>query len=368
MKTRLFYLPVLFLFSFSCVNKNKTEIIEIGSIQQLTGQMSKYGKTLQAALLAKADIMNEERKQKSLPLINLTFENDQLDPKTGVNALQQLIQMKRIQICFGAQSSSVTMSMAPVANQNKVVLMSSASGSPNISQSGEYVFRTCPSDALEARICANYYNANLSDKSLAIIHTNQDFGVGKRESFLENIPNRERVGVFPFQQGESNFRTILSSVKEQGTEIVYLIGYEEMIAVFKQALELGLTCQWLGNNQMNDPDMVKQFESSANGTIFTAHQYDLDVIKSNHADFYARYLKYSGGVDLDVFAAYGVDALIAVNQALLNGARTGEEIKNELYKMQEIRGITGIFSFDEYGDPFRTVDLCKIENGEIVKL
>ena len=304
----------------------------------------------------------------TLPLINITFEDDKLDPKTGISALQQLIQTKNIQVCFGAQSSSVTMAMAPIANQSKVVLISSASGAPEISQSGEYVFRTCPSDVYEARICANYYNANFSDKSLAIVHINNDYGVGLKESFLKNISNPEKVSIFPFQQGQSDFKTILSKIKQQKTEVVYLIGYEEMIAVFKQALELGLTCQWLGNNQMNDPDMVRKFEKSADGTIFPGHQYDLDKIKSTLADFYARYLKYSGGVDLDVFAAYGVDALIAVNQTLLNGAKTGEEIKNELYKMKEIQGLTGVFSFDENGDPIKTINLYKIENGEIVKL
>jgi branched-chain amino acid transport system substrate-binding protein len=351
----------------SCKTDNKKQI-EIGSIQQLTGQMSKYGKTLQAALLAEADIINEERKHNNLPLINITFEDDKLDPKTGINALQQLIQVKNIQICFGAQSSSVTLAMSPVANQNKVVLISSASGAPDISQAGDYVFRTCPSDVYEATICSEYYNTHHKGKSLAIVHTNNDYGVGLKEAFLKNIANLGNVNIFAFQQGQSDFKTILSKIKQQKTEVVYLIGYEEMIAVFKQATELGFTCQWLGNNQMNDPDIVRKFEKSANGTVFPGHQYDLEKIKSNHAEFYAKYMKYSGGVDLDVFAAYGIDALIAVNQALLNGAKTGEEVKNELYKMKNIQGFTGIFSFDENGDPIKTVGLYKIEDGKIIKL
>jgi len=64
MKTVFFYVAVIALFFFSC--NHKTKNIEVGYIQQLTGQMSKYGKTLQAALLAKTDMMNEERKQFNL--------------------------------------------------------------------------------------------------------------------------------------------------------------------------------------------------------------------------------------------------------------------------------------------------------------
>jgi len=369
MNTKIFFntMLIIAIMMASCTSASKKQI-EIGSIQQLTGQMSKYGKTLQSALLAETDLMNAERQQNNLPLINLTFEDDKLDPKTGVSALKQLIQTKKIQICFGAQSSSVTLAMAPVANQNKVVLISSASGSPEISQAGEYVFRTCPSDVYEAAICAEYYNTHYGDKSLAIVHTNNDYGVGLKDAFLRKIANAEKVNVFAFQQGQSDFRTILSRIKQQKTEVVYLIGYEEMIAVFKQAAELGLTCRWLGNNQMNDPDMVRKFEKSANGTVFPGHQYDLEKIKTDRPDFYAKYLQYSGNVDLDVFAAYGVDALIAVNKALLNGAKTGEEIKNELYKMKDIQGFTGVFCFDENGDPVKTIDLYKIENGEIVRL
>ena len=350
----------------SCVSSNK-EAFELGSIQVMTGQMSKYGKTLQAALDAQLEIINEERKEQQLPLINITYYDDKLDPKTGVSCLQQLIQIKKIPVCFGALGSSVTMAMAPLANRNEVVLISPASGAPEITNAGEYIFRTCPSDLYEANVCADYYLANLKGKHLSIIYINNDYGVGLKDAFLNRISDSGKVETYAFQQGQSDFRTILSRIKQQKTEVIYLIGYEEMIAVYKQAMELNVVCAWLGNNQMNDPDMVAKFGEWANGTIFPGHQYNLDSIKVTYPKFYAKYKKYSGGVELDVFAAYGVDALIAVYNAIKNGAVTGREIKEQLQNMGKISGMTGIFAFDENGDPIRKLDLYRIENGKYFK-
>lgn len=363
---RIIILSVIVLMICSSCSNNK-ETIELGSIQVLTGQMSKYGKTLQAALDAQLEIINEERKEKQLPLINITYYDDKLDPKTGVSCLQQLIQIKKIPVCFGALGSSVTMAMAPLANRSEVVLMSPASGAPEITNAGEYIFRTCPSDLYEANVCADFYLENLKGKRLSIIYINNDYGVGLKDAFTNRISDSGKVDTYAFQQGQSDFRTILSRIKQQKTEVVYLIGYEEMIAVYKQAMELNVTCAWLGNNQMNDPDMVAKFGEWANGTIFPGHQYNLDSIKVTYPRFYEKYKKKSRGVELDVFAAYGVDALIAVYNAIKNGAVTGKEIKEQLQNMGEIFGVTGKFTFDKNGDPIRKLDLYRIENGKYSK-
>lgn len=367
MKNCRYFIITLIVLLSSCINNTK-KTIDLGSIQVLTGQMSKYGKTLQAALDAQLIIINKDRISKKLPQLKIYYQDDKLDPKTGVSAMQQLIQAYDPPVVFGALGSSVTLAIAPVANQNKVVLISPASGAPNISDAGDYIFRTCPSDIYEASIIGKYYNDSLSGNNLAILYINNDYGNGLKNSFLKSVINNSNILSLGFNQGQTDFKNELSKIKNVGIKVVYLVGYEEMITVFKQARELNLKCQWLGNNQMNDQSMVTKFGKTADGTIFPGHQFDLESIKKDNAEFYKTYLKNSGGVELDVFAAYGVDALMAVNFTMLNGAKTGEEIKNALYVLKDFKGITGSFSFDKNGDPIRTLNLYKIKNGVIIKL
>ncbi|MDP2946703.1 MAG: ABC transporter substrate-binding protein [Nanoarchaeota archaeon] len=365
-KLSIIILTILSFLLLSCKNDHKS--INLGSIQVLTGQMSKYGKTLQAALEAELEIINHDRTQYKQPQIKIFFQDDKLDPKTGVAAMQQLIQAYDPPVVFGALGSSVTLAIAPIANKNKVVLISPASGAPNISDAGDYVFRTCPSDIYEAKIIAKYYSDSLNGNSLAVLYINNDYGNGLKDSFLSSISNNKDILTFGFKQGQADFKNEITKIKSSNIQVIYLVGYEEMVTVFKQAKEMNLICKWLGNNQMNDQTIIDKFGNTAEGTIFPGHQYDLESIKNKYSDFYKIYLQKSGGVDLDVFAAYGVDALMVVNQVMLNNANTGEEIKEALYKLKGFKGITGEFSFDSNGDPVRELNLYVIKEGKIVKL
>lgn len=93
----VYCLIIINLFS-SCNNKKLS--IELGSIQVMTGQMSKYGKTLQAALDAQLEIINEERKEQQLPLINITYYDDKLDPKTELVVCNNLSRLKKYQFAL----------------------------------------------------------------------------------------------------------------------------------------------------------------------------------------------------------------------------------------------------------------------------
>ena len=343
------------------------QIIKIGSVQQLTGLMAKYGKTHQAAVTAEMDEINKGRVAKSLPKIEVIFEDDQLQPAKGVAALRKLIDVDHVAAVIGAQGSSVTLGMAPVAEASKVVLISGASGSPKISSAGEYVFRTCPSDLLEGAIMAEFYLEHLAGKPIAIVYINNDYGQGLRKAFVDRLgSSAPRILDLAYNQGDVDLRTQLTRIRLERTQVVYLIGYEEMVNIYRQAKELGVACQWLGNNQLNDQSLIDKMGTTADGTVFPGHKFMLEEIKKARPGFYRRYLQLSNGVELDVFAAYGAEALEVIEFALSKGARTGAEIKDVLAKLGEFHGLNGDFHFDQNGDAVRSLSLYQIRNGKIV--
>jgi len=363
-----FWLIWFILILSSCQNNLSQKEIKIGTIQQLTGQMAKYGKTHVAAVSAMLETINKERLEKKLPTIKLLTEDDQLQPSKGVSIIQKMITVDKVVAVLGAQGSSVTLAMAPIAEQSQVVLISGASGSPKITEAGDYIFRTCPSDVYEAEFTAKVYESLYKDKPLAIMYINNDYGIGLKDAFLRSLTSKPSVTLdLAFQQGTSDFRNLFTKIRNAKVTVIYLIGYEEMITIYKQAKEFGIKCNWLGNNQLNDQSIIDKMGTTADGTIFPGHKFKIDSIKLKYPEFYKKFLELSGGEELDVFAAYGVDALMVIIDALINGAKTGKEIKDELYKMKEIHGLTGKFSFNEKGDAVRELALYQIKNAKIEK-
>ena len=351
---------------FGC--SKKEEIIKIGCIQQLSGQMAKYGKTQVAAITAMMDLANKGRTVKNLTQIELLVDDDQLKPAVGRNIMKKFIDVDGIIAAIGAQGSSVTLAIAPLAEKNKVVLISGASGSPKISEAGEYIFRTCPSDIYEGREMAEFYKEKFKGENLAIIYINNDYGIGLRDAFLNTLYEKPtKVLNLAYSQGAVDFRTQLTRIKQENITVVYLVGYDEMIIIYKQAKELGLTCHWLGNNQLNDQSLVDKMGTTADGTIFPGHDFEFEKIRKNNPVFYNGYLELSDNVELDVFAAYAADAFNAINFALMQGAKTGEEIKDILYKTDSFEGLLGEYSFDQNGDAIRNLGLYEIRKGQIEK-
>jgi len=370
MKIRLsMLLAFILMLSFVSCKSPSTKSFNISSIQVLTGQMSKYGKTLQAALESELEIINKQRIKDGKDSMILKIYDSKLDPKTGVSCINQAISIDKSIAVIGALGSSVTMAMAPIAEKNKVVLISPASGAPDISNAGDYIFRTCPSDTYEAQVISKYYQEKYNGKSIAILYINNDYGNGLRDGFLNSLEKgKEQVLSFAFKQGESDFRNNLLKIRAEGIQVVYLIGYEEMVAIFNQAKELNLSCQWLGNNQMNDESMLKKIGIAADGTVFPGHQYDIDRIKAENPEFFKLYMQKSNNVELDVFAAYGVDALKLIVYAIDKGAKTGSDIQKIINNIKDFNGFTGVFSFDSNGDPIRELALYEIRNGQMQKI
>lgn len=368
MKKLFTYFTLLLLVIVFINCGEKEEKINIGSIQQLSVQMAKYGKTHVAAVRAMLDLINEERASKKLPKIELLVDDDQLKPAMGVNIIQKFIDVDKVVAVLGAQGSSVTLAMAPIAEEKEVVLISGASGSPQISDAGDFVFRTCPSDIYEGKTMGEYYEKRFKGEPLAIVYINNDYGIGLRDAFLNTLSEKPSIVLdLGYAQGAVDFRNQLTKVKQGNIKVVYLVGYNEMVSIYKQAKELGLTCHWLGNNQLNDQSLIDKMGNTADGTIFPGHDFELERIKLNHPEFYTKYIKYSGGVALDVFAAYGVDAMNVINYALLQGAKTGTEIKDVLYKTRSFEGLMGNFSFDKNGDAIRNLGLYEIKDGKMIK-
>jgi len=365
---------IIFLISFCCASllgaiygckTNINNSINVGAILPLSGKMANYGKSSHAALQAMLEVINNERKEKSLPLIELIIEDDQMEVKGGVNSINKLIQKDKVPCVIGPYASSITLGVAPIAEQNKTVIISPGSTSTDISSAGDYIFRTVLSGEYESRVSASLYQQLYNGKNLAVMYINNDYGINLKDNFLKTLSNANRILEIPYDEKETQFVSFLTKIKAAKTEVIYLIGYNEMMQIYQQAKELNLNVKWLGTAQLGTQSLIDQIGSSVEGTIFPSWELNLDAIKTNNTEFYTLFQKYSDNAELDPFAANAVDALSILNSIIKDKPMTGEEIKNELYKVKDFKGITGVLSFDKNGDVLRTISVKTIHNGKI---
>jgi branched-chain amino acid transport system substrate-binding protein len=344
--------------------KNVPGTFKIGAILTLSGDAAPYGESAKNAIEMAVNEINNNRLLKNKKL-SVVYEDDQLDPKTGVNAFRKLVEINKVSAIIGPLTSSVALAIAPVANEKKIVLLSPSASSPLITNAGDYIFRNVASDEYETKVMAKYATDVLKVKRVGIIYINNDFGVGYKEYFSKYF--RQKGGEVPiaetYEQGSSDFRTQLLKMKTNLIDAIYIIGYKEMGRVLRQAHELGIKSEFLSYSAIEDPDIISQAENAAEGLIYTRQSFDPNdpdnVVNKFSALYRTLYKK-----DPDAYAALSYDAMKILVKAISEGGSDSEGLKTALYAIKDFPGVTGRTTFDANGDVIKSISIKEIKNGK----
>jgi branched-chain amino acid transport system substrate-binding protein len=364
-KLLIFLMSCSLLFTGCSSNKNNNDF-KIGIILPLTGEMAKYGKTISTASKMAVDEINSTSNG---PKIKLVFEDDRIEPSLGVAAANKLINIDKVDVIIGPYASSVALAVAPIAEKNKIVMLSPGASSPKLTKSGEYIFRNCVSDVYEGSEMAKFVFNTLKLKKLAILNINNDFGNGLKKVFEENFVKLggEILVSETYEQNNTDFRTQLLKIKSKKPQAIYLIGYEEMVRIFKQSKEIKYTPQWLATTMLNDQSLIDKIGfGMANGTVFASWKYSPNSKDPKILNFVKQFnSEIKGKLEPDVFAANTYDAIYII-YSVFTSVKSKEDLKNGILNIKEFDGITGKTSFDENGDVNKPIVFRTIINNKII--
>ncbi|HLD02401.1 MAG TPA: ABC transporter substrate-binding protein [Candidatus Nanoarchaeia archaeon] len=123
-------------------DSQEEKVFTIGAVAPLTGEGAVYGLPEQRTVDLGVKELNarwaaEGKKQR----LELIVEDGKCNGKDGLTAAQTLVNLKGVKVIYGGLCSSETLGLAPFAEENAVLVFSSMSSSPEITNSGDYIFR-----------------------------------------------------------------------------------------------------------------------------------------------------------------------------------------------------------------------------------
>jgi len=344
--------------------KSPKETIKIGVMSPLSGEASQWGippkEGIQLALeMVKGKVDNK--------VIEVIYEDTQCDPAKGVNAVQKLINVDKVDAIIGAVCSSVTLAIAPIVEENKVVLISPASTNPKISEAGDYIFRVVPSDVLRGEIFADYIKNDVGLNKVAILYINNEGGVGNRDSFKKRFEELggKVVVAESYEQGAREVRTQLIKIKDQNPQAIIVVSYPaDSVVVLKQAKELGLSLPlYFQTEALEDPSVIQGAGEAAEGVVYILPAEPL----GREVEEFRRAFKEKFNKEPALYAAEGFDAFNLIIKAIKDcktEADLSSCIKDKLYTIKNYQGASGIITFDEKGDVLKPMAIKRIENGQ----
>lgn len=347
----------------------KENALRVGVVLPLTGDLAAYGNNAKDGIELAAQEQNDKASQTQGMTVRLFEEDSQGQAQIAVSAFQQLIAIDHVSCVIGDVASSPTLAMAPIADRRRIVLLSPAASSPDISKAGPFVFRDWPSDDFEASRMAGYMKER-GYRRIGVLLVNNDYGQAMLRRFSEQIQSFGAVVVDTetFPQNTVDVRTQLIKLKASHPQVLYLISYPKDTIVFlRQYSELGLKVPIVSTSSFEDPQILKTQGQVAEGVVFTSpippSRTDAAVEKFRVA-YEKKYGKEPGLV-----ADYAYDALrLLVEAAKLSGGTTGDDLKSGLHKIKDFHGASGLINFDANGDVIKTVGLKTVKDGKYVWL
>jgi branched-chain amino acid transport system substrate-binding protein len=341
--------------------------VKVGAIISETGSLSSYGEKVKNGLDLAAEEINAAGGIKG-GMVTLIYKDDATNEEKARQAAQELIDQENVRIIIGAISSPVTLAIAPLCEQKRVILFSPSSSAPEISEAGEYIYRNYPSDILEGTSMAKFAR-DLGLERLAIFALDNEFGAGLKQVFTKQYESkfREVVMACDFADGATErFTEELPKIRELDPDGIYIISYvNDLAELLKVFHDSGVHAVLMGSGSVTE-DLVRLAGPAAENLVYPQPSFDVESRNPAVASFVEAYrAKY--GEDPDIYAAHGYDALKLLAKAIENGGSAHpDNVRIGFSSIKNYEGAAGRTAFDENGDVVRYPRMFIIRNGKSV--
>jgi branched-chain amino acid transport system substrate-binding protein len=342
---------------------SKKEVIKIGAILPLTGELSSYGNPIIDGINIALQNNNNEKYT-----FILDVQDSKGEAKSAVSGLNHLMNYNKINYFIGDVSSPSTLAMIPIIDKNKALIICPGASSPKLENISKSFIRNYPSSSSESRVSANFILDSLQTKSVGIVYVNNDFGIGLKDGFSNQFVRKG--GIIDFTQsysfGEVNFRNIITKITNSKTNVIYLGGNpKEMGHFVKKLREIGKKTIIVSNISFLQPDCLNIAGEASNGVIVPVAYYNPnDSLNQIVENFTKIYQKSFNNKLPSVLNAIGFDAATLIIEGVNKVGNNPLNVADYLRNLKDYKGALGNLSF-ENGEVSIPIQFKYINNGTI---
>jgi branched-chain amino acid transport system substrate-binding protein len=341
------------------------ESYKVGFVSHMTGDAAVYGQSMKMGTELAVDVVNAAGGINGKP-VEVVFEDDRLSAADAQTAFLKLVETDKVPVILGSASSTISLSICPKAQEKRVVQVSQVSTAPSLKDCGKYFFSVMASDTAQGPEWVKVAE-HLGVKEAAVMYINNDYGIGVKDTFVQTF---EAAGgklliVQPFELGGKDFRTEVLKVKETNPPVVFIVDHvAEASIVFKQAMELGLTTQWVTDVSIVSAEVPQLAgKEAAEGIIgLRAGSSQTPEYQAFQAAFVKKF-----GQEPTIWADFAYDAMMIVAKAIEKGGYTADGIQQAMFEVADTYvGPSGAKNFDEYGISQGSYEWVTVKDGQWV--
>ena len=347
--------------------------IKIGVNLELTGGVAAFGSSARDGAQLAVKEINAAGGVLGKQL-ELVVADNASKPEESTRAIQRLISEDKVVAVVGAATSGNTLAASTVAMEKKVPIITPSGTASKVTvdertgKVNEYVFRTCFIDPFQGTVMGNFAASDLKAKTAAIyIDSSSDYSKGLAKSFEEQFKKSggQIVTQESYQQKDTDFKAVLTRIKDKNPEVIYVPGYyEEVGKIVKQGRELGITVPFLGGDGWDAPQMFEIAGNQALNNTFFSNHYSSEDTAPEVQKFVDSFKKEYNKVP-DGFAVLGYDSVQLIVEGIKNaGSAEPSKIKDAMAKIKDFKATSGNITYNETHDPIKSAVIIEYKDGK----
>ena len=372
----------------SCKKTEPVASYKLGIVASETGQYAGLGLQALEGLQLMTDKVNEAGGINGIPL-ELVIYDDKSQATEATLAAKQMIDVDRVHVLTSATATGTSMSLVPIANENKVPAAILTGTTMYDDQLGYWVFRPTGTEASYVTLNFEYLQVMGISRYAALIE-NSSFGEGGK-LFLPLMSPDYNLTIATeqyFDPTATDLTPQLTNIKNSGAEAIFLWGGTPVATLaIKQAREMGISLPIVGTPPNVAPNLVAEFGQYfemeppfvASTSKFDIWQYldDTDPDKAKYKEFAEAFeARYGHGASMwgllgGQFILFIEDGLKRANVGQLDLEEARGQIRDAFEQTNHIQLYTGIYTMspeDHFGQTEWRMVLVTFRDGEMVPL
>lgn len=346
---------------------DQNEPIKIGEYASLTGDTATFGISSHEGTLLAIEEINAAGGVLGRQ-IQLITEDTRSKPGEPATVVNKLIARDKVIAVLGEVASSRSLEAAPICQQNKIPMISPSSTNPDVTKTGDYIFRASFIDPFQGTVMANFATRTLKMKRVAVFtDVKSDYSKGLAKFFKERwLANGGKIVIeLDYNGGDKDFKAQITAIKAANPEGVFVPGYyTECALISVQAKQLGLKVPLFGGDGWESHVLFEIGGDAVNGNYLSTH-YSPEVGSELSKHFVEAYKKRWNGKMPDALAACGYDSALILADAIKRAGTTdGPKLRDAIAATKNFPAVTGTLTLNENRDATKSAVILKIEDGK----
>jgi branched-chain amino acid transport system substrate-binding protein len=339
MKSAVYVLVCLLSLAWlrECLGEAKARI---GISTALTGNGATYGVDTKNVL----QFANNKLAHGKYELI---FDDDRCNGKDAVAVAHRFVDVLHLKFVAGYPCSGTVLATSDIFEKAHVIQLSTGASSANVSEAGDYIFRTFPSDRQAAERLYGYVFSQ--HKKFGVLSEQTDYA----QSFWRSFQESAKAGALELSAEDyltdtSDFRAVIGKLRARNVEGIFINSQTELtfLAILRQIRELQWNPKIYAAYWPGTAAVLDKAADLAEGTIYVDMPTLKEALNEEGAGLYREFESIYGKMN-------SIELLFGTNfegfRALQAAIESGQEPRQYLYT-HRFQGIFGEWWFDKNGD------------------